>query len=439
MSKQGDRKKRESKKAKGESKLLNSQQDAKNQSLKANPNSDSGNDKPKQTAVVPCKRFIDRPGVTAIVGTVFLGLAGFIQFYSHSAAIWLLFFALVAYAQALRFEIKDYQILKDSKAPEVIFLAATVLALIFCSALQLFELNKPKISAVQQILQAPQVNIVSSPIEMPSAGESPLSLATIQNQMLRELEITKPNDFPVSVDFSIQFPEAIVSMKSEHALDAFPHWLPLPVDVETSGNVAPPSLSIEPFATNDLTGLWRLKMDSLPKNSSTTVDVVTAIGGGAGFFGQATTNFSPPVNSPFWFISGNFRTSGDPDKNALNICIPLKYDRQNRTVNALPTQGPLAMTNTFVFEQGPGFRVPGIITVNGYIVIFDGMSPGFYSSISLVSSGAVVDFGLSAEALPAVKITMTNGTVIHIGRSPPVFFSEASNGVFLFGSHNSQH
>jgi hypothetical protein len=279
-------------------------------------------------------------------------------------------------------------------------------------------------------LKAPQIHIVSSPIGMPAAGESPLSLASIQSRRLRKLAITNPNDFPISVQFHVQFPEAIVSMKSEHALEANPHWLPMTRDVKTSGAPASDSIFIEPFATNELTGLWKLTMDSLPKNSSTTIDIVTVTGHDAGLFGSWTSHFGGPGNEHLWYVSGNFRSIGEPNTNALNIFIPMKYDRQDRSITAFPTEGQPAFTNYVHLMQASGFRIPGIVTIGGYLEVVVSGNPMWIADFMSESSNAVVNIGISQDLMPAIEITMTNGTVIHIGRSPPVFFSQFTNGIF---------
>src|SRR5271170_1518353 len=132
MSKQSERKRMELEKSKAITRLSETQEHPQNQSTEPQPQPESGINQPEIISNEGSKRLLDRPGIVVIIGTVLLGVAGFIQYLNHTIAIWLLFSSLVAYAQAFRVEFKEHVEIKTSHVPNSVFGCMCLFAFIFC-------------------------------------------------------------------------------------------------------------------------------------------------------------------------------------------------------------------------------------------------------------------------------------------------------------------
>jgi hypothetical protein len=109
------------------------------------------------------KSVIEKSGILGVFGTVLLALAAYIQTYSHTCSIWILFLSLITYSQLLRVEF-----IAHGKSPFVSNWAggiASVLSLVLCVILQVAELShpaspKPHLKLVLDAVDAKKVNVV---------------------------------------------------------------------------------------------------------------------------------------------------------------------------------------------------------------------------------------------------------------------------------------
>jgi hypothetical protein len=108
------------------------------------------------------------------------------------------------------------------------------------------------------IPQLPEFKITTTPVDLPGRNDKPLTFSDIQNRRLQILTINNPNKIPLAyMQLWMQFPEAILSVKSSeqsasYQVEAAENWdKQQPV---VTGD-ASDSLSVEPFASEEHTGL----------------------------------------------------------------------------------------------------------------------------------------------------------------------------------------
>jgi hypothetical protein len=106
--------------------------------------------------------------------------------------------------------------------------------------------------------QPPRVSISSGPVVFTGSDNESLSAATIEHRRRHVLTVTNPNPIPI-VDFGmiVQLPESILNIKSlsQSGIVASPDWVPQELKVFGDSS---DSLRIEPYATNELIGRWRV-------------------------------------------------------------------------------------------------------------------------------------------------------------------------------------
>lgn len=146
MSNKNDKLRQQLANCKSELKSLKARQELPYQSAEAKANREYV--KEQQVAnIVAQRRFWERPGVTSNLGTAFLGVAAFVQFYSHNYAIGIQFLALLAYARAITVEMKDHG--KRPKLANCVGWGIVITGSLICSTLWLEEYS---ISASQRPL-----------------------------------------------------------------------------------------------------------------------------------------------------------------------------------------------------------------------------------------------------------------------------------------------
>jgi hypothetical protein len=184
MPKKSKRKRRELKAAKASAKLLKPQQQASNYPQQAQPYPDGSTHYANIAPETNVSTITNNGAILAIIGTVGLGVAAFIQFYNHSAAIWALFLALITYVHLLMVELKKY-----GKSASVANSTGGILALVvllLCCVMQGVESGKLIIGALPKPLPTLrlQLGLVTS--------HAPRSFLILTNLSLPQQFPTKP-------------------------------------------------------------------------------------------------------------------------------------------------------------------------------------------------------------------------------------------------------
>jgi hypothetical protein len=144
-----------------------------------------------------------------------------------------------------------------------------------------------------------------------------------------------------SLRFRAQFPEAVVSVSVPRSSAIYPilaqeDWDPQPLSV--AGDVAglPP---IEPFATDEKTGLWQLAINTIPADSTVRVELVTTVGPGATVYEKAALDAESARSGDelLWLLRGSYQWARGPETFTTRIVVPLAFDRQSRAITTLPT------------------------------------------------------------------------------------------------------
>jgi hypothetical protein len=129
-----------------------------------------------------------------------------------------------------------------------------ILAEVFLTVLELYFEYRP--------LKPPQFAVLSAPIGVVDPSSGAIALVKIPSRRMRVLRVENPNSTPICAQFNMQFPEAILSVTPAEFVDSFPCWEGLP-KVDANGSPET-NLILEPFATNELTGLRSFNLKKIP-------------------------------------------------------------------------------------------------------------------------------------------------------------------------------
>ena len=127
----------------------------------------------------------------------------------------------------------------------------------------------------------PHLLITTMPIDAPGGSDRPVSFSDIRDRRIHILKLTNLNEAPLSrIELQIQFPEAILDITSGESpsyykVQAAENWDRQPVTV--SGDISD-SEAVEPFASEERTGLWRVSVDSVASNGTIKIKFLTATG-----------------------------------------------------------------------------------------------------------------------------------------------------------------
>lgn len=262
-------------------------------------------------------------------------------------------------------------------------------------------------------LRLPEFRMTTTPVELPGKNEKPLSFSNIQNRRLHILEVRNPNKIPLSnIQLWTQFPEAILSVKSGEASASYTvvsaeNWEKQPLTIE--GDVTDSS-SVEPFASEENTGLWQVTVNTVPAHSTIKIEFVTATGTEGGLYTEEVTKAQAQKadNELIWLIYGSYQFTTGSEAVKEEIVVPLEFDTKNRALRTLPVfRGTLKETDWVQMRQGRGVRIPGILSTRGYLLIKSRKGMAYIPLFRLErTDDIVVRFGLfgSPPTKPGIYI-----------------------------------
>jgi len=247
----------------------------------------------------------------------------------------------------------------------------------------------------------PEVKVSSGPVNLPEQNDGPLPLADIMNRRLHTMEIRNPNAAPLSnVELSTQFPEAILTITPQDSaanqnIQSVQDWDKQPLTI--AGNAAG-SYSIEPFVLDEYTGLWRVRIDTIPGNRAIKVEFVTAIGKEGGLYSEAVVEAESAKSNDevMWLIQGTYEYSKCSEAIRRKLFVPLAFDRKSRSLTVVTAiSDEIDSGNRVYIRQGHGCRMPGIFQTRGYVVIKSRAGTRYSSPVLLErTEGVDVRFGL---------------------------------------------
>ncbi|MGA2174613.1 MAG: hypothetical protein ABSH38_06485 [Verrucomicrobiota bacterium] len=226
----------------------------------------------------------------------------------------------------------------------------------------------------------PEFAIASSPLDLSDFGGLAASQEAAANRRKHILSISNPNGDVALTNmlFFLQFPESILSITGA-GFTAVPNWEPQPITITGTTN----PIFVEPWKTNELTGLWSISIDEIRPLSSLTATIITSIGAEGNPFSAWMTN----VMTNKWpkVVCWHIRTSQSTSSTTSNVkavIAALAFDSSNRTF-AVTSQNIMVLASrrgeetTFSNSQPiifmrywKGYKVPGIgasriLTVDG--------------------------------------------------------------------------
>ncbi|MFB3910448.1 MAG: hypothetical protein ACE15D_18820 [Candidatus Eisenbacteria bacterium] len=198
------------------------------------------------------------------------------------------------------------------------------------------------------------------------------------------------------MDIYVQLPEAIRSIKlaqpsANSSLLAAEAWDTQPLHV--TGDILP-TFVLEPFAEDELTGLWRVTVNGVPASSAAVIEVITAAGTESGLYSTAAPDLERHVTSGevMWFIELRYQVSRDAECVTRDLLLPLEFDREDRSlaIGRYPTS-----SSRVLLRHGRGVRLPGVFRTKGYLM-FKGRSGTSYDAPFMLETtkNIVVRFGL---------------------------------------------
>lgn len=219
----------------------------------------------------------------------------------------------------------------------------------------------------------PEFTVVSTSVDLPSATGGPLSLSSIQNRRRHLLSISNPNRFPLTaMEFSTQWPESILSVRAaepsaSYSVVASEAWDRQPLTV--SGDVPLP-LTIEPFASEEKTGLWHVTVSSAPSGGVVRIEFLSVTGPEGGMYAEEASELDGDRSEGelLWLIDGRYQYATSTDVETGSVLLSLEFDRKTRVLQALPvSSGGIPMAR-IELRHGRGGRIPGILRTRGYLV-----------------------------------------------------------------------
>jgi len=211
-----------------------------------------------------------------------------------------------------------------------------------------------------------------------------------------------------------QFPEAILHIIASKPGDVSARgrarWDNQPVVAEgTLRNEIP----IEDIDTDQITGLWSVFLSKIPAKSPVYVKFVSTVDTAAGLYNDWAIQKGGKLSSDnlLWYITAIFQVG---DENSLvtdTLILPLRYDRQRRTVTAeKPRHSNEVRDQRIVIHNGRGFRIPGYFRTKGYVFTEMGAEKALHSPILFERlTGMNVEVGLLGNSLtPGYLISLTD-------------------------------
>lgn len=222
---------------------------------------------------------------------------------------------------------------------------------------------------------APQFTVKSLAPDLSTADEAPVPLSRFASMRLHLLEIKNLNAAPLSgMRLWTQWPEPIVSATADapgrEGIAASENWDRQPLQV--TGDI-PPSASIEPFASDERTGLWEIVINSVPPDETLRIEILSITGPMGGFYDEAAREIEIQKSNGeiAWLIHGNYQHGEPPNVMTEQVLVPLEFDRTTRTLRALaPEVGESSgEMQRIELRHGRGFRLAGILETRGYLLV----------------------------------------------------------------------
>jgi len=252
-------------------------------------------------------------------------------------------------------------------------------------------------SSFPEIPKLPIVLIKSSPIDSPGGEDKPLTFAQIKDRRRQILEIRNPNKVEIlNVQLNFQFPEAILSIKPSvesmhYNVTAFEVWDEQPLVI--TGD-ASKSITVEPFAKEEKTGLWKTTINHVPAESTIAIIILTAVGQEGGFYSRSAENAEKMTfeKGLLWYIEGKYQYNIETSTKTADIFIPLIMDRLSRSIKSSVVYKTVPENaNKVTIRQGRGARIPGVINTRGYLYLEDVNSGVHYASVFANEGGKNID------------------------------------------------
>lgn len=167
---------------------------------------------------------------------------------------------------------------------------------------------------------------------------------------------------------------------ASYEVEAAENWDKQPLVV--TGDMSDSS-SVEPFASDENTGLWKVTVNPVPADSTIKIEFLTATGPEEGLYTEGVTEAEAlkADDELIWLIHGSYQFTTNSGVATEQIVVPLKFDRKNRNLTALTaSRGPLNKVNWIQLRQGQGARIPGILRTRGYLLIVKNREVMSYNS-----------------------------------------------------------
>jgi hypothetical protein len=210
-----------------------------------------------------------------------------------------------------------------------------------------------------------QLGCFSTPMNGPLPGEAVVSIGDVNIRKRHVLDITNPNKVGIlNLELWIQFPEPILDIQPAETSASYicqrtQNWYRPFIWAEGRTDE-----KIEPYGTDQLTGLWKLSINNIPPETTVPMVLVTKRDGGIYF--QTITNCLK-WGELVCVLYGHYQILNSTGAERRYVFAPLSYaaDRREVTISGLSGK-PIDETNWVRILQGPGLRVPGVMKVEGY-------------------------------------------------------------------------
>lgn len=202
-------------------------------------------------------------------------------------------------------------------------------------------------------------------------SDRPLSFSNIRDRRVHILEVKNPNPAPLNnFELLTQFPEAILDISSgeipaNYIVEAIENWDKQPLAV--SGDVSD-SQAVEPFASEEKTGLWRVIVDAVPPYGTVKIKLLSTNGLEGSVYAEevAQTEKWKADGELMWLLQASYRFMSGIADTVEQIIVPLYFDRNHRLVRTFPPFRRPHDINWVQLRHSQGVRIPGILRTRGY-------------------------------------------------------------------------
>jgi hypothetical protein len=246
----------------------------------------------------------------------------------------------------------------------------------------------------------PQLTLRTSTLELPGLGGKPISPIELRDRRLHIFEIRNPNRVSLSnMELKLQFPEPVLEARPSDESALFGISLREDWDeqhITIAGDVS--GVPIEPFATEQKTGLWKLFINTVPPETTIRINMVSTIGPEGELYHQGLmSSRTHDLDGLKWLIYGSYQFAASTEASKSHIVAPLEIDSLTRAVSVSAAyEGLLSKSEWVSVQQGRGARLAGIFSTRGYLVIRSRNGTSYQAPVVLERTGDVdVRFGLN--------------------------------------------